>query len=181
MMSFTVIRPLSSSFSFSTSTRSILCSCITSRASSIPVPTGTEISFSRGAIIADTGKSKRVSKRKSRLVTMPTTLPSCTTGSPDILRLRCERSASSSPISLSGDTVTGSFTMPLSWRFTLRTAKACCSGVIFLWIMPMPPSCAIEIARRASVTVSMAADNSGRFNVIFLVSGVLSETSRGRT
>jgi hypothetical protein len=30
--------------------------------------------------------------------------------------------------------------------------------------MPMPPSCAMAIARRASVTVSMAADTSGRFS-----------------
>jgi hypothetical protein len=29
--------------------------------------------------------------------------------------------------------------------------------------MPMPPSCAMAMARRASVTVSMAADTSGRF------------------
>ena len=32
---------------------------------------------------------------------------------------------------------------------------------MFLWMMPMPPSCAMAIARRASVTVSMAADTSG--------------------
>jgi hypothetical protein len=28
-------------------------------------------------------------------------------------------------------------------------------------MMPMPPSCAIAMARRASVTVSIAADSSG--------------------
>jgi hypothetical protein len=32
------------------------------------------------------------------------------------------------------------------------------SAVMFLWITPMPPSWASAIARRASVTVSMAAD-----------------------
>ena len=37
-------------------------------------------------------------------------------------------------------------------------------GCQVLWMIPMPPSWAIAIARRASVTVSMAADTSGRFN-----------------
>jgi hypothetical protein len=31
-------------------------------------------------------------------------------------------------------------------------------------MMPMPPSCAMAIARRASVTVSIAADTRGRFS-----------------
>ncbi len=33
-------------------------------------------------------------------------------------------------------------------------------------MMPMPPSCARAMARRASVTVSMAADTSGMFSVM---------------
>ena len=32
---------------------------------------------------------------------------------------------------------------------------------MFLWMMPMPPSCAMVIASRASVTVSIAADTNG--------------------
>ena len=34
--------------------------------------------------------------------------------------------------------------------------------VMFLWMMPMPPSCAMVMARRASVTVSMAAGEDGQ-------------------
>ena len=36
----------------------------------------------------------------------------------------------------------------------------------------MPPSCAMAIARRASVTVSMAADSSGKFRRMLRVSCV---------
>ena len=45
----------------------------------------------------------------------------------------------------------------------------------------MPPSCAIEMANLASVTVSMAAESKGRFREIERVKGVLRETSRGST
>src|SRR5271170_4041766 len=48
-------------------------------------------------------------------------------------------------------------------------------------MMPMPPSWAMVIARRASVTVSMAADTTGRLTRISRVSWLASETSRGRT
>ena len=34
---------------------------------------------------------------------------------------------------------------------------------MFLWMMPMPPSWAMAMARRASVTVSIAAERIGRF------------------
>src|SRR5471030_2097235 len=44
----------------------------------------------------------------------------------------------------------------------------------------MPPSCAMAIARRDSVTVSMAADTSGILRVIVRVSLVFRLTSRGR-
>ena len=40
-------------------------------------------------MIAFTGWSSLVSKRRSRLVTMPTTLPFFTTGKPEILCSRC--------------------------------------------------------------------------------------------
>ena len=45
-----------------------------------------------------------------------------------------------------GVTVIGSVTTPDSKRLTLATSAACSAGVRFLWMMPMPPSCAIAIA-----------------------------------
>src|SRR5215213_4585274 len=47
--------------------------------------------------------------------------------------------------------------------------------------MPMPPSCAIEIARRASVTVSIAAETSGRFRRMLRERWVARLVSRGNT
>src|SRR5471032_2404806 len=46
---------------------------------------------------------------------------------------------------------------------------------------PMPPSWAIAIARRASVTVSMAAETTGRFRTMFRLRWVLRLVSRGNT
>jgi hypothetical protein len=37
---------------------------------------------------------------------------------------------------------------------------------MLLWMMPIPPSWAMAMARRDSVTVSMAADTSGMFRLI---------------
>src|ERR1700745_198576 len=54
-------------------------------------------------------------------------------------------------------------------------------AVRFLWMTPMPPSCAIAIARRASVTVSMAAETTGRFRTMFRLRWVLRLVSRGNT
>ncbi len=47
--------------------------------------------------------------------------------------------------------------------------------------MPMPPSWATAIARRASVTVSMAADTKGRLRRMFLEKEVERLVSRGNT
>ena len=47
--------------------------------------------------------------------------------------------------------------------------------------MPRPPSRASAIARRASVTVSIAAETTGMFSEIDGVSRVIVETSFGRT
>src|SRR5580692_2394539 len=47
--------------------------------------------------------------------------------------------------------------------------------------MPMPPSCAMVMASRASVTVSMAAETTGRLTRMSRVSWLARETSRGRT
>ncbi len=81
----------------------------------------------------------------------------------------------------SGVITTGSRTTPDSWRLTLATSAACSCAVMFLWITPMPPSCAMAMARRASVTVSMAADTRGRFRVMSRVKRVEREVSLGRT
>src|SRR5213078_225399 len=66
-------------------------------------------------------------------------------------------------------------------RLTFATSAACALGSRFLCTIPIPPSCAIAIARRASVTVSIAADSRGMFSSSFRVRRVFRETSRGRT
>src|SRR5690554_7069234 len=81
----------------------------------------------------------------------------------------------------SASMVIGSLTTPDSNFLTLRTSLACCSMVMFLWMMPMPPSWAMAMARRASVTVSMAADTSGMLSSIPRVRCVLRHTSLGNT
>src|SRR5438067_70639 len=77
--------------------------------------------------------------------------------------------------------VTGSTTIPLSYFLTLVTSSACCAGDMFLWMNPMPPACAMAIAVRASVTVSIAALTSGICSRRFRVSWALTSTCRGRT
>ena len=64
----------------------------------------------------------------------------------------------------SGWMVSGLTTIPDSNFLTCRTCAACSSGVRFLWITPMPPSCAMAIAMSLSVTVSIAAEISGTFS-----------------
>ncbi len=54
-------------------------------------------------------------------------------------------------------TVTGPRIIPLSARFTRSTSRACSSIDRFLWMMPIPPSRAIVMAVRLSVTESIAA------------------------
>ena len=105
-----------------------------------------------------TGWSRFVSKRRSRLVTMPTTRLPSSTGRPGDAVLARELDALRAR-SWSGAIVIGSFTTPLSKRLTFATSAAWAAGDMFLWTMPMPPSCARAMARRDSVTVSMAADS----------------------
>ena len=52
---------------------------------------------------------------------------------------------------------------------------------IFLWMMPMPPSRAMAMAMRYSVTVSIAALIRGMLRCIFLVSRVRRSMSAGST
>ena len=85
------------------------------------VPTGTVMRFSL-VITSAMGKSKRVSKRRSRLVRMPTSFPSWVTGTPE-MRYRLITSCASAMV-FSGPMVTGSTIIPLSLRFTLSTSSA---------------------------------------------------------
>ena len=144
--------------SSTTSSFSTRCLCRMFSASSSVVPTGTVMRLSL-VITLLMGMSKRVSKRRSRLVRMPTSFPFLVMGTPEILYLRIISSASE--ILASGDMVTGSTIMPLSERFTLSTSLACCSGVRLRWMIPIPPCWASAIAMCDSVTVSMAALTMG--------------------
>ena len=101
-----------------------------------------------------------VSKRKSRLVKIPTNLfPLSTIGIPPILFSFIKTKAS--PMVAFTSKVIGSTIIPLSLRFTLRTCSAWRSILMFLCKIPMPPSRAKAIAKLASVTVSIAADKIG--------------------
>ena len=70
-----------------------------------------------------TGSSSFFSKRMSRLVTMPTSWPPSTTGTPEMLRARV--SLITSPMVVSGPTVNGSRITPASKFLTLATSAAC--------------------------------------------------------
>ncbi len=112
-------------------------------------------------------------------MTIPTTRPASTTGRPEIRCLRVISSTSRTVIA--GEIVIGSLTTPLSNRLTFATSAACRAGGRFLWMTPSPPSWAMAIASRASVTVSIAADTSGTLRVMPRVRRVARETSRGTT
>ena len=110
---------------------------------------------------------------------MPTRFSPSTTGTPEMFFARV--SSMTSRIVASGVTVIGSWMTPLSNFLTCWTWRAWSFGDMFLWMMPMPPSCASVIASRASVTVSIAAEMIGMFSVRERVSCVFSFTSRGKT
>ena len=171
-----VMRPTSSPLSPTTSSFSMRCLCSSTLAACVSTP-GETVMSSR-VIRLMTGWSRLVSKRTSRLVRMPTGLPSCTTGRPEISCCRMISSACAS--GWSGRTVMGSTIMPLSARFTFSTWVACSSAVRFLWMMPMPPSRAMMTAVRHSVTVSMALDTMGMRSSRPRVSRVLTSASLGR-
>ena len=138
---------------------------------------GAVISPSR-VMTARIGWLMAVSNCRSRLVMMPTSVPpSSTMGTPLIEKRSMTRSASWSV--LSGLSVIGSRIMPLSDRFTRSTSLACRSIGMFLWMMPMPPSRAMAMAMRDSVTVSMAAASSGMESSMRLVRRVETSVSLG--
>jgi hypothetical protein len=77
--------------------------------------------------------------------------------------------------------VTGSTIIPDSDRFTLSTSVTWSSIDRLRWMTPSPPSLAIAMARRASVTVSIAADMSGMARSMSRVSMVDVDTWAGIT
>ena len=81
----------------------------------------------------------------------------------------------------SGEQVTGLVTMPASERFTRSTWPACSSMDRLRCSTPMPPTRAMAIAIRASVTVSIALETSGTASRIRRVSRLLVSTSAGTT
>ncbi len=173
------MRPVSSELPLTTSTFSMRCLCSSACTSSFEAPSRTVTSWSRGVITAETGASSCVSKRRSRCVTMPTAFLPSTTGTPEMPLARV--SCSTWRMVMSGDTEMGSRMTPASCFFTLATSAACSSMLMFLWMMPMPPSCAMVMARRASVTVSMAEESMGRPSRTDFVSCVPRSISLGRT
>ena len=119
-------------------------------------------------------------KRMSRLVTMPTSRPSpSTTGRP--LTRNWAQSRSTSATVASGVVVTGWVIMPDSDRLTRSTWSAWSAMERLRWITPRPPSRAIEIAIRDSVTVSIADESSGAASRMRRVSRVEVSASLGMT
>ena len=120
-----------------------------------------------------------VSKRVSRLVRMPTSRPSSTIGTPEMWYFCITISASASRSV--GRRVTGSTIIPASDRLTLSTSAACKSTGRLRCITPRPPSRAMAIAMRASVTVSMGEETTGRLMRMRRVRNVAVLTSCGST
>jgi hypothetical protein len=77
--------------------------------------------------------------------------------------------------------VIGLITIPDSNFFTCATWAACSGGVKLRWMTPMPPACAMAMASRSSVTVSMADDNSGMVRRKSLANRTLVSASVGNT
>src|SRR3954468_24238429 len=175
-MSLMVMRPLSSYFSSTTRSFSILFTWSSSFAASCEMPSR-QVMSSR-VITSSTRCSRFFSKRMSRLVRMPTSRPLRVTGIPLISCCRISSTAWYSRAS--GSMVTGSTTIPLSYFLTLVTSSACWATPRILWMKPIPPDWAIAMAVRASVTVSMAALTNGIFWRMLRVSCADTSTWRGR-
>src|SRR5262245_13183278 len=90
-------------------------------------------------------------------------------------------SSSASATVFPGASVTGSTIIPDSERFTLSTSATWSSIARLRWTMPMPPARASAIARRASVTVSIAAETTGIESSSSRVSRDRVDTSFGST
>jgi hypothetical protein len=79
-----VIRPVSVPSASTTSSFSMRCSWSSSLARSMPVPGGTVTRWSE-VMTEETAAVVSFTKRRSRLVRMPTALPPRVTGKPEIL------------------------------------------------------------------------------------------------
>ena len=180
MMSLTVISPLSMPASSTRGSFSMRCSCRMWTAPSRVVSTGAVTSRSAGVIKSWMGVLMSVTKRTSRLVRMPTSrFPFSVIGTPEMWYLLMI--ASASPTVASGGRVMGSTIMPDSLRLTFSTSSACPSTGRLRCNTPRPPSRARAMARRASVTVSMAADNMGMLRRMPGARSTLRSTSGGST
>ena len=176
-MSLMVMRPRSSKASFTTGSFSIRWRCRRSLASSMVTPSR---AVTRSLVMTcSTVCSRFRSKRRSRLVRIPTSRPRRVTGMPLIPFSRMSATAAES--FTSGSTVMGSETTADSYFFTRFTSAACRSTDMFLWMNPIPPSAAMAMAMRDSVTVSMAADTMGTWRTMFRVSRLAVSTCFGRT
>ena len=172
-MSLMVIRPFRVPSPLTTSSFSMRLSCRSCFDFSSGVPSGM-VTSSSVVIRERMDFSISVSKRRSRLVRMPTSFFPWVMGMPEMLYFLITSNASL--IFWSGCMVMGSGIMTLTERLTFSTILRCKSGVRFRWMMPMPPSCARAMARLASVTVSMGELTRGQFNWIFCVNRVLTST-----
>ena len=115
---------------------------------------------------------------------MPTSLPGTplaapvTTGMPE--KPWALISASASDSIASGPMVSGLTTIPDSYFLTCRTWAAWPSTSKLRWMTPTPPACAIAIAMRASVTVSMAEAMIGMLSGMARVTRERISASEGR-
>ena len=123
--------------------------------------------------------TESLTKRTSRLVTMPTSWSPSTTGRPEMLYSAMTTRACSTV--MSGGTVIGAMIMPDSDFFTFSTSSLCSAMLMFLCTTPTPPLRAREMAMRDSVTVSMAALTRGMLSLISGVSHDETSAASGRT
>ncbi len=175
--SLTVISPRSLPSASTSGSFSILCLRSSPSAASALTPTGA-VTSGIGVMTSRTGRVRSTSKRMSRLVMMPSNRPSASvTGTPEIRNFA--HSASASRSVASGRQVTGSVTIPASERLTISTWAAWSSIDRFRCSTPSPPSRAIEMAIRDSVTVSIALESSGTRSRMLRDSQVLVSASLG--
>ena len=147
-------------------------------ASSSVIPSGAVISPSE-VMDSFIFLEKSSSNFKSRFVIIPTSFFPSVIGTPEILNFAIRSLASASV--WSGESENGSVITPFSDLFTLSTSSACCSIVMFLWMIPIPPWRAMAIAMRCSVTVSIPALIIGMFSLIVFVRYVDKSTWFGMT
>ncbi len=129
-------------------------------------------------IIASTFWSRFLSKRTSRLVRMPTSRPSLRhRDAGDLVLPHQLHRAVQRRVGLDGDRIHHHAALVLLDLGDLERLLLGWSR--FLWMTPMPPSWAMAMAVRASVTVSMAALTRGMCRRRLRVSWAPTSTSRG--